>query len=317
MWSRSTLVFLFAACSGSAPGGPDAAVDSGGEVDAPSGNPLTDVGAVTRVAPAMTFQFLEGPQWRQGEADWLFTDIPANQIYRYAPGGAVTSFRTPSGNANGLAQERGGTILAAEHGGRRISRISGTTVTAVAERFEGKLFHSPNDVVTAADGTIYFTDPPYGLNGRPAELTFNGVFRVAGGAVTAEHRGAVDTRPNGIAISPDGKKVYVAFTHNGEVLGFPVLAGGALGPPARAALTAGNADGMAVDAAGNLFVTSQNGVEVFAPDGTKWGEIKTPGAPGPKPTNCAFGGADRRTLLITTPQALFQVTLRYGGLPTR
>lgn len=302
------------ACSGGA-SGPDGGADA--PVDAPTGNPLQDLGAVTRVAPAMTFQFLEGPQWRQATGDWLFTDIPANQIYRYVPGGAVTSFLTPSGNANGLAQESGGTVLAAEHGGRRISRITGTSVSLVAERFEGKLFNSPNDVIAAPDGTIYFTDPPYGLAGRPAELDFNGVFRFAGGAVTAEYRGAAAARPNGIAISPDGKTVYVAFTHNGEVLGFPVAAGGALGAPTRAALTAGGADGMAVDGAGNLFVTSSNGIEVFAPGGAKWGEIKLPGSPAPKPTNCAFGGPERKTLLITTPQALFQVDVVYPGLPTR
>ncbi len=291
----------------------DAGVDAA--PDAPLGDPLIGIGQVTPVTTPMPAQmFLEGPQWRKTEGDWLFTNIEGNLIYRYVPGGAVTQFLAPSGKANGLAQEVAGTILAAEHGGRRISRITGTTAAPVAERFEGKLFHSPNDVTVTADGTIYFTDPPYGLEGRPAELDFNGVFRVApGGAVTAEYRGAVDTRPNGVAISPDGKKVYVAFTHNGEVLGFPVMAGGALGTPARAAQTAGGADGMAVDIAGNLFVTSSNGIEVFKPDGTKWGQITVP----TKPTNCAFGGADGKTLLITAPKALYQVNLQIPGLPTK
>jgi gluconolactonase len=305
-----------AGCGGDGNGNPDGGADGSADapVDAPAGNPLDGVGAVTVVAtPNPALKFLEGPQWRQAQGDWLFTNIDGDVIYRYVPGGAVTEHLTPSGKANGLAQEAGGTLLAAEHGGRRVSRIDGTTVTAVAERFEGKRFNSPNDVTVTADGTIYFTDPPYGLVGPP-ELDFNGVFRVAAnGTVTAEYRGAAAKRPNGIALSPDGKKVYVAFTDNGEVLGFPVMAGGALGAPTRAAMTTRDADGMAVDGSGNLFVTSNAGIEVFKPDGTSWGAITVPA----KPTNCAFGGADRKTLLITTPKALYEVKLQVPGLPTK
>lgn len=321
MRSYAYVVSLFCtaltACSGSSSSPPDAAPPGDGTVDGPAPNPLQGVGVVTRIAPAMTFQFLEGPQWRASQGDWVFSDIPADRIYRYAPGGAVSVLTTPSGNANGLALDAGGALLAAEHGGRRVSRSTGSVVTAVAEQFEGKRLNSPNDVVAAPDGTIYFTDPPYGLAGRPAEQGFNGVFRVSNGAVTAEHRGGADARPNGIALAPDGKTLYVAFTDNGEVLAFAVTASGALSAPRRAAQTAGGADGMAVDADGNLFVSSNAGIEVFAPDGKKWGAITLPGSPAPKPTNCAFGGADRRTLLITTPQALFEVSLMYPGLPTR
>lgn len=312
---------LGAACSGDSSGTPDGGGDgsSDGGPDAPPpfmGDPLVGISPLTEVTtPAQAAKFLEGPQWRKTEGDWLFSNIDGNVIYRYVPGGQVTPFLTPSGKSNGLALEANGTILAAEHEGRRISRITGTTATPVATLFEGKQLSSPNDVIVAGDGTIYFTDPPYGLPGgtQPA-LDFNGVFRVApGGALTAEYRGAAATRPNGIAISPDGKTVYVAFTHNGEVLGFPVMAGGALGTPVRAAMTAGGADGMAVDAAGNLFVTSTLGIEVFKPDGTKWGAITVP----TKPTNCAFGGADGKTLMITAPKALYQVLLQHPGLPTK
>jgi gluconolactonase len=309
--SVSVGLMLGAACGGDSNTTPDDGMDS----PLPPPNPLDGIGQVTEVpTPNPGMKFLEGPQWRQTEGDWLFTNIPAAIIYRYAPGGQVTPFLTPSGMANGLALEANGTLLAAEHGGRRISRISGTTATPVAERFETKLLNSPNDVIVAADGTIYFTDPPYGLAGRAREIDFNGVFRVAtNGTVTAEHRAAQNENPNGIAISPDGKTVYVAFTHNGEVLKFAVMAGGALGTPSRAAMTTGGADGMAVDAAGNLFVTSNAGIEVFKPDGTKWGAITVP----VKPTNCAFGGADGKTLMITTSSALYQVVLQHPGLPTK
>jgi gluconolactonase len=316
MGLRAVSLTILVACSGgsSVNGGADGPTD-GSAIDAPAGNPIAGIATVTLVpTPATATKFLEGPQWRQAEGDWLLSNIDGNVIYRYLPGGAVTPLLTPSGKSNGLAREVSGAILAAEHDGRRVSRITGTAVAAVAERFEGKRFHSPNDVIAAPDGTIYFTDPPYGLAGRPAELDFNGVFRVdAAGAVTAEYRGATAKRPNGIALAPDGKTLYVAFTDNGEVLGFPVGSGGALGAPARAALTTGGADGMAVDPSGNLFVAANAGIEVFRRDGTAWGVIPVPA----KPTNCAFGGADHRTLLITTPKELYQVVLPYPGLPTR
>lgn len=321
---KALFLVAVAACSGSPTGstpdaGPDGSTDGGIDGPVTPVNPLLGIGTVTPITVPAGNKFLEGPQWRASSSDWLLTNIPGNTIYRYVPGGAVTTFLTPSGNANGLAQESGGTVLAAEHGGRRIARITGTTVTAVAERFEGKLLNSPNDVISASDGTIYFTDPPYGLGNRPAELDFNGVFRVSpAGTVTAEFRSPLTNRPNGIALSPDGKTLYVAFTIDGAVQKFAIMANGALGPPTLAAQTAGGADGMAVDAAGNLFVTSNNGIEVFAPDGTKWGEIAVPPKPTTsKPTNCAFGGTDRRTLLITTPQALYEVRLANPGLPTK
>lgn len=323
----SSLLFaslaVFGACGGDSDNNPDAGpgTPDAPPVDAPppTGDPLIGIGAVTEVpTPNPGMKFLEGPQWRQTEGDWLFTNIPAQIIYRYVPGGQVTVLTDQSGKANGLAREASGSIVAAEHGGRRISRLSGTALTAVVERFDNKLFNSPNDVIVAADGTIYFTDPPYGLEGRPQELDFNGVFRVGpSGVATAEYRGAMNTRPNGIALSPDGKKLYVAFTHNGEVLGFPVNADGSLGASSRAAQTVGGADGMAVDISGNLFVTSGsgsfNGIEVFKPDGTRWGAIAVP----VKPTNCAFGGPDGKTLLITTSSSLYQVTLANPGLPTK
>lgn len=320
--SVSLGLMMGAACGGDSNTTPDGPTDGGndGGMDAPPpfmGDPLIGIGPVTEVpTPNPGMKFLEGPQWRKAEGDWLFTNIPASIVYRYVPGGQVTPYLTPSGMANGIAAEASGTLLLAEHGGRRISRISGATPTVapVAERFENKLFNSPNDVIVAGDGTIYFTDPPYGLAGRTREINFNGVFRVAvDGTVTAEHRAAQNANPNGIAISPDGMTVYVAFTNNGEVLKFPVMAGGALGAPSRAAMTAGGADGMAVDAAGNLFVTSNAGIEVFKPDGTKWGAITVP----IKPTNCAFGGADGKTLMITTSTALYQVVLQHPGLPTK
>ncbi|MBC7977578.1 MAG: SMP-30/gluconolactonase/LRE family protein, partial [Myxococcales bacterium] len=131
------------------------------------------------------------------------------------------------------------------------------------------------------------------------------------GVLTAEHRGPRSARPNGVGLSPDGATLYVADTADGNLYRFPVLAGGALGARAVVAATSGNPDGLAIDAAGNVFVTTQTGVEVFAPTGARWGVIAVP----KQPANCAFGDADHKTLYITARTALYRVRLAHAGLP--
>lgn len=280
------------------PGGPDAG---------PPQNPLTGIGAVELVEEG--FQFTEGPQWRETTGDLLFTDISANQIKRYVPGGAVTTFRDGTQGANGLAVDGDGVLHAAVGGGKNVSRVEDEAFVALVDDFEGDAFNSPNDLVIADDGTIYFTDPPF--NGL-GPLGFAGVFRLApAGALHVEDERPASARPNGLALSPDGSVLYVADT-TGKVARYAVGADGALGEPADLA-DAPNGDGMAVDAAGNLFVTASDGVRVFAPDGTAWGTIAVPR----QPSNCAFGDADHRTLYITARQGLYKVRLAGPGLPTR
>lgn len=291
-----------------ADGGADAAV----HLDAPPMfDPLAGIGTVELVQGG--FMFTEGPQWREAEGDLVFTDIPASTIYRYVPGGgAPTSLRAPSANANGLAIDGGGALIVAEHGSRSVTRDA----MPIATTFEGKRLNSPNDVIVADDGTIYFTDPPYGLGGTPSELGFMGVFRRApDGTLTAEHRGAASARPNGIGLSPDGASLYVADTADGNLYRFPITAGGALGARVVHAMTAGNPDGLAIDIGGNIFVTTAGGVEVFAPTGARWGTIALPG--NAQPANCAFGDADHKTLYITARTQLFRVRIANAGLPRR
>jgi gluconolactonase len=273
-------------------------------------NPLTDVGTVELVASG--YMFTEGPQWREAEAVLLFTDIPASTIYQYVPGGgAPTVFRMPSNEANGLAIDNAGAVISAQHNNHMIARDGNEIVSL----FENNRLNSPNDVIVATDGTIYFTDPPYGLPSTVTGQPFNGVFRIApNGDITAEYRGDMNaTRPNGIGLSLDSKTLYVADTMDGKLWSFPIMTGGALGTRTMLAMTAGGPDGLAIDSAGNIFVTTSAGIEVFAPSGTKWGTIAVP----MKPSNCAFGDADHKTLYITARTALYKVRLANPGEPRR
>lgn len=305
---RTVLLVLATACGG----------DSGTAIDAPAGgdtppvdaamfDPLAGIGTVELVRGG--YMFTEGPQWREAEGDLVFSDIPANTIYRYAGSGVPVVHKMPSNMSNGLAIDGTGKLVAAEHGSRTVTRDG----TAIASMFETKQLNSPNDVIVASDGTIYFTDPPYGLpGGTQSALGFMGVFRIApGGTLTAEHRGAMTARPNGIGISPDGKTVYVADTADGRLYKFAVGGDGALGPREMLAMTAGNPDGLAIDTGGNIFVTTSGGVEVFAPSGTRWGNITTP----MQPANCGFGDADHKTLYITARTAVYRVRVANPGLP--
>ncbi len=327
-----TLLFVSACGDDTASQVPDAArggpVSDGGSGDpGPADgssepvNPLEGIGDVELVAAQ--FRFIEGPVWVPSEAVLLFSDILANVMYQLTPPSTITVFRSPSGQSNGLALDRQGRLLAAEHGTRRVSRTleNGEPETLVAT-YEGQRFNSPNDLVVRSDGTIYFTDPPYGLLQNPSdrELPFNGVFRLSpAGELVAEWQGPLDSRPNGVALSPDETRLYVADTETagGLVRVYDVAADGSLSQERVFIGSAPQADGMAVDAAGNLYVTTGAGVAVHAPEGTLWGIIELPSDEGGSrvPANCAFGDADRRTLYITARQGLYRVRLAIAGAP--
>ena len=273
---------------------------------------------IERVAGGLGFT--EGPVWR-GDA-LLFSDIPNNRIARWRrlpEGPELTTYAT--GRSNGLTLDRQGHILAAEHGGRRVTRVADDGTRAVlAEKYQGKRLNSPNDVVFRSNGDMYFTDPPYGLPGNwddpRRELDFCGVFRLAHDGHLSLLTGEM-TRPNGLAFSPDETTLYVAQSDPKRAIwmAFPVKADGMISPGRVFADVTemvgkypGLPDGMKVDRNGNLFATGPGGVHVFAPDGKTLGRIET----GEATANCAWGD-DGSTLYIAADMYICRVKTKTKG----
>jgi gluconolactonase len=281
-------------------------------------------------------KWVEGPAWNKKDSYLLYSDIPNNAIFKYQPGKEETLFLQPAGytgkepftgrepGTNGLAFNKDGLLISCEHGDRRVARLEadGKTKTTLADKYNGKRFNSPNDLVFKSNGDLYFTDPPYGLPQRekdPArELDFFGVYRLSkDGKVTLLTKEI--TRPNGIALSPDEKKLYVASSDPDKAIWmvYDVKADGTLAngkvfkdvTPWVKEKRPGLPDGMKVDAQGNLWATGPGGVLVFAPDGTHLGSIET----GVPTANCAFG-EDGTILYITANTALLRVKTGTKGL---
>ena len=274
--------------------------------------PLVGLGELELVESTIPFLGLEGPQWMPDDGVLLFSDVSANTIYQVGADDEITVFRKPTRYTNGLAVDPQGRLIAAESASRRVTRTERDgSVVPIAERFEGARLNQPNDITVRSDGSIYFTDPAFGDAAAQAELDFRGVFRIApDGRLTAEYRGETSETPNGLALSPDESLLYVTDYAAGLVRVFDVAPDGSLSKARTFANVAGP-DGMAVDEDGNLFIASYVGgaIEVFAPDGEQWGIIDLPASS----SNCAFGGADGRTLYITTGPALYRVTLAHPG----
>jgi gluconolactonase len=282
-------------------------------------------------ALATGFGFTEGPVWSP-EGDLLFSDPNENTIYRWSRDGQVSVFRTKSGYAgvdiseyvqpgsNGLTFDPQGRLTVCQHGERRVIRIEPTgAVTVLADRYQGKRLNSPNDLVYKRDGTLYFTDPPFGLprtfDDPRKELPFSGVYRVRDGQVTLVAKDLAG--PNGIAFSPDERFLYVTNwdTQKKVVTRYPVNADGTLGrgtvffdmkgAPGEEAL-----DGMKVDAEGHLFVSGPGGVWVLSPDGRHLGTLRFPELP----ANMAWGDADGRTLYFAARTSLYRLRLGVPGI---
>jgi gluconolactonase len=331
IWMRSATLDLYAPGRAT----PARPVHVGVERDDPRLDaPVPEDVVAERVAGG--FEFTEGPVWA-GAAGLLFSSPNTNAIYRLDPDeGRVSVFRSKSGytgadigryhqpGSNGLTFDPEGRLTICQHGNRRVIRVNphGDT-TVLADRYGGRRLNSPTDLVFRSDGTLYFTDPPFGLPGGPDDpgraLPFGGVFRARDGEVTLV-TDELDG-PNGIAFSPDERFLYVGNWPTGPsgakvVMRYEIGADGdVLGPgevlhDMTAAPGDDGIDGIKVDVAGNLYVCGPGGVWVLSPDGERLGLIQLPEAP----HNLAWGDADARGLYVTALTSIYRIRLDVPGV---
>jgi gluconolactonase len=300
---------------------------------------------------ATGFTWTEGPVWAQGSL--YFADIPANRIHKWTPGKGVTTFLAPSGykgphhyngiepGSNGMTLDARGRLTVAGHAQRDVYRLERTNpasldpkapITILADTYQGKRLNSPNDVVYKSDGSLYFTDPPYGLetqkdNDTEKRLEVNGVYRIphaleqkpGAAPARAELQLLVSdlTRPNGIAFSPDEKYLYVNNSEPKKIwMRYRVQPDGTLTDAtllhdATNDPRPGNPDGMKVDVEGNIYSAGPGGVWIFSPEGNVLGIILIP----EKVANVAWAGVDRKMLYITASTSVYRVQLKIAGEP--
>ncbi|TCK39361.1 gluconolactonase [Paraburkholderia sp. BL8N3] len=272
-------------------------------------------------------RWAEGPVWFADAQMLLYTDVPGDRIYRWVEGQGASVFRHGSNHANGMTRDRQGRLVVCESGGRRVTRTElDGRITVLAERFEGKRLNSPNDVVVKSDGTVWFSDPDYGIlsdytgTRADSEIGACNVFRYdpADGSLGVACEGLA--KPNGLAFSPDERTLYVADsgrTHDPDgphqIVAFDVAADGRTGHRRPfAQIPTGVPDGFRVDVDGNIWTsTVDDGVLCFAPDGALIGRIHVP-----EPVaNLTFGGPKLNRLFIAAGQKLYSIFTGTRGLP--
>jgi gluconolactonase len=280
------------------------------------------------------FTWTEGPVWSHSGNYLLFSDVPSNRIIKWKAGEKASVFKEPSGysgaqpftgpepGSNGLTFDKQGRLVFCQHGDRRISRLekNGTRTTLV-DNYQGKRLNSPNDLIYKSNGDLYFTDPPYGLPKRfddpEKELSFQGVYRLSRDGkltlLTTEVKA-----PNGIAFSPDEKKLYVSDSARAVWFVFDVKNDGTLSPgkvlfDGTEVLKGrpGAPDGLKVDVFGNIFSAAPGGLVILAPDGTLLGRFDL----GTPTGNCAWG-EDGSTLFITSNTRVYRIRLKTHGVGT-
>ena len=298
-----------------------------------------------KVATGPGFKWTEGPIWISS-GYLLFAEIPSNSIRKWAPASGVSIFMQPSGwkdsapytgpepGSNGMTLDSRGRLTVAGHAQRDVWRLEQldpkAPATLLADSYQGKRLNSPNDLVYKSDGTLYFTDPPYGLPKLDADptkqLSFNGVYRLPG-ALTHKPGAPPDRaqlqllvkdlpRPNGIAFSPDEKYLYVNNSEPKKLwMRYTVKPDGTLTDAkvffdASSDSRVGAPDGMKVDQKGNLYSAGPAGVWIFSPEGKHLGTLVTPERVG----NLAWGGADHKTLYIAASSSVYRVTLKIPGV---
>lgn len=285
------------------------------------------------LAPGATLERLaspaiwaEGPVWLPGEDALVFSDVKGNRMFIWREKTGVALFREPSNYANGNTLDREGRLVTCEHGRRCVSRTDRNgKIEILVDRYDGKRLNSPNDVVVKTDGSIWFSDPPYGIigdeEGFKSESQIIGCyvyrFDPASGEIAAA---TIDVqRPNGLAFSPDEKILYVAdmsiveFPRLGrrQLTAYEVVDGKTLAHPRKVAtIMPGIPDGFRVDRKGRIFCSYENGIQVLEADGTILGAIHIP----ERVSNCTFGGRDENMLYITATTSLYRIKLATAGM---
>jgi gluconolactonase len=237
----------------------------------------------------------EGTRWAEGPCYFadtgvlIWSDIPNNRMLRYVEGSGVDVFRQPSNCSNGNTRDRQGRLVSCEHEARRVTRTEWDgAITVLADSYQGRRLNSPNDVVVKSDGSIWFTDPPYGIlsdyEGKksPSEQDHNYVFRLDPASKALSAVANDFDKPNGLAFSPDESQLFVVDS------------------------------GRRVDTEGNLWTSTKAGVNVYAPDGELLGKIRVPEAV----ANLTFGGPKRNRLFITATTSLYSLFVNARGMQT-
>lgn len=269
------------------------------------------------------FRWLEGPVWFGDRNCLLFSDIPNDRIMHWSEETGISVFRRPAGFPNGHTRDREGRLITCSHHGRCVLRTElDGAITVLAERFAGKRLNSPNDVIVKSDGTIWFSDPPYGIvtdyeGGKQEQEQPARVYRLdprtgALSVVTDDFDG-----PNGLCFSPDERRLYIVNTGikfgENPVKHIRVLDIDATGVPKNDRvfhmITVGNADGIRCDEEGNLWSSARDGVHCIDPSGVLLGKIKVPS----RVSNITFGGRYRSRLFICASQALFAIYTNQRG----
>ena len=324
--------------------GPSATFSQVQKLDS-SVDPLVPSTAVLERVATGFHKWTEGPVWTR-EGSLLFAEIPANNIIQWVPGKTATVFMHPSGykgsrpfggpepGSNGMTLDAKGRVTVAGHAGRTVWRLEAldprAQVTVLADSYQGKKLNSPNDLVYKSDGSLYFTDPPYGLptqsdNDPEKELQVNGVYRVTG-ALQQKPGAPPDrdklqlvikdlARPNGLAFSPDEKFLYIAESGKNLWMRYRVqpdgsVTDGTLFLDASSDPAVGGADGLRVDQQGNVYGSGPGGVWIISPQGKHIGTIKVP----ERVSNVAWGDRDGKTLYITASTSVYRIRLNIPGI---
>jgi len=260
----------------------------------------------------------EGPAWIPATQSVRWSDIPANRILEYSPAdGSLSVYATGVEFTNGRTLDHDGSVIQCSHGRRRIERDRDGVVTSIVDSYNGARLNSPNDVVVAADGSIWFSDPPYGIvvpiEGHPGEREYCDNFVFRHDPHTGETRPVVIDveEPNGLAFSPDGSVLYVSDTSaalrtgggNHHIRAYDVVGTRCKNGRVFAVIDEGISDGFRVDVDGHVWTSTASGVSVYSPEGTRLGHIQVPETV----SNVCFGGPDGTTLFITATTSLYSI----------